>query len=296
MRKTLFLLLVLALATPALAADMPPPGTPGHMDPYGKYMVDHHVENQKNGWQVSQHRSAFDEDNTFIFQLYNCQTGDENQRRKIEFYWTVHEVGEVLDTIGPYYGIEFSRYWPAASGESRMNIFSNDILDAPVTIVRSLKPFDRDIISIDIENYSLVNTIDVPEGVIPWSIVDFDKDGIFELVCVHRMSEESFPTRNTPHYLSIYKRTDGKWAKANNCLTDVVDRWDEDLKNLAINSKDDSRVEFCASLALSYIGHYKFGKTDEVVDILLDGTGYFDGKPSELAIQVSEILKESFNR
>ncbi|HOO96278.1 MAG TPA: hypothetical protein PKV16_00745 [Caldisericia bacterium] len=276
MKKILLFLLALVLVAPVVAAGLPPPGAPGHADPYGKYMLDHHLSNQEDGWWVAEHRSAFVDSDTFIFQLYSSSTPDVNYRKKVEFYWTMHEVGELLDTIGPFYGIEFTRYWPASSGESRTNVFSKSQLDAPMTVVRTLKPFDRDIISIDISDYKLINRIKLPEYIQAWSIADLDKDGEFELICVNTQFSDMFPTRNKPHCLCIYKMdNNGLWYNADSDFPDTINKWDSELLALAESSKDESRIEHFSSLALSY---FVRNKSDEEISsieaLMVDDSGY----------------------
>ena len=292
--KWVVFLLVFLLTWPCFA-DLPPRGQPGHDRPNGVYVNEFIKTEYGNGWEIGQQLWMINDPlgNQFMFQGFYQRF--QPFKVKMSVFWVLHEDVELIETIGPKKSVIPYYLWIDGGSDSRKPLFEKGRKDAPICYMNSNDPFDRGIMIADVENYSFVDRIKLPEHIKPWAIQDLDGDSFFEIVCADLSFIDEFPISSKPHALRIYRFKNGKIVDTTNSFKETTKIWDDQLTKATKSSKDYMRIGNSISLALSLKLHGHPDPMSVVTPILTDLAGYTDGIIPALITEIQTELKEKID-
>jgi len=289
MRKAIIagLLIAISIWHPVFALGT---NTKDHDRPQG-LLWSFHIDNElKDGWFNTEMRIVEDgSSNQYYIQVYSRLTGVEEQ--KLVCYWMFHETAEPVGEIAQTRRINFHWLWFASTNDSRKEWFEKGSKPGPVSILRSMSPFDRTIMMLDIKDKMMVNILSLPEHTTPWIIDDLDKSGTYELVCADRSWAGKYDTSYVPSALVVYSMKNGKFVDSTSDYPEVTKQWDDALAKTVSESKDDFRTQFCISLAQSLKTHGHKDPMSIVEPLLKDSAGYTNDENKQRATRELENIR-----
>ncbi len=281
------LLIAISIWQPVFASST---DTKDHDRPQG-LLWSFHIDNElKNGWFNTEMRIVEDSvNNQYYVQVYSRLTGLEEQ--KLVCYWMFHETAEPVGEIAQTRRINFHWLWFASTKDSRKEWFEKGSKPGPISILRSMSPFDRTITMFDIKDKEMIDTLSLPDHITPWIIDDLDKDGTYELVCADRSWAGKFYTSFVPSALVVYSMKNGKFVDSTPDYLDATKQWDDALTKTVSESKDDFRTQFCISLAQSLKTHGHKDPISIVEPLLKNSTGYTNDNSKQRALKELETIR-----
>lgn len=281
------LLIAISIWQPVFASST---DTKDHDRPQG-LLWSFHIDNElKNGWFNTEMRIVEDSvNNQYYVQVYSRLTGLEEQ--KLVCYWMFHETAEPVGEIAQTRRINFHWLWFASTKDSRKEWFEKGSKPGPISILRSMSPFDRTITMLDIKDKEMIDTLSLPDHITPWIIDDLDKDGTYELVCADRSWAGKFYTSFVPSALVVYSMKNGKFVDSTPDYLDATKQWDDALTKTVSESKDDFRTQFCISLAQSLKTHGHKDPISIVEPLLKDSAGYTNDNSKQRASKELETIR-----
>lgn len=286
---------ILITTSTCLATELPPRGAPGHTQPSGPYLNGVHLMELEKGWQHGENRLAEDDKgNQFYFQHY--QSMKLPHLEKISCYWISHEIVEEIATYGPFPTMGFTYYWNTGNPKMLPEFFMKGQKDCIASYFKSNEPYNKGFVNFAIKDYNLVDQFNISDMYHPFSFSDFDKDGLFELVCADLSWKDKFIEYGFPSSLQIFKPDEsGKFTDKTSQFQTVTDKWDNDLEQFARESFDNHRILACINLALSLKNHGKTGFMAKIEEIINDTKGYVNGEVPSDAAKIVEQLKTLTN-